>query len=258
MAKSLGKTADYQFFLKRSGYYKNLFDSQTKLMRGKDSKGEWRIPFNELALSHADTSGGDYTEGNAWQYTWQVQHDTAGLMELMGGNDAFVAKLNTLFTMDSTGVASGFVKDVTGLIGQYAHGNEPSHHVAYLYALAGEPAKTQELIRKICTTQYLDKVEGLCGNDDCGQMSAWYVLSALGFYPVNPCGGEYVLGAPQVAKAAISLPEGKTFAIEAVNLSAENMYVESIELNGKEYVKNTISHKEIMQGGVLKFHMSSH
>lgn len=257
MAKSLGKTADYQFFLKRSGNYKNLFDSQTKLMRGKDSKGEWRAPFDPLALSHASTSGGDYTEGNAWQYTWQVQHDPQGLLELMGGDEVFTAKLDTLFTMDSTKVSSGFVKDVTGLIGQYAHGNEPCHHVAYLYALAGKPAKTQELIRKICNTQYLDKVEGLCGNDDCGQMSAWYVLSALGFYPVNPCGGEYVLGAPQVAKAEISLPGGKTFTIEAVHLSDKNQYVKSMELNGQAYTQKTISHQAIMQGGTLKFHMSN-
>jgi predicted alpha-1,2-mannosidase len=232
-AKALNKQEDFEFFSKRSGYYKNLFDKGTRLMRGKDSKGNWRTPFNSFALSQASESGGDYTEGNAWQYTWHIQHDVPGLIELMGGPEYFTTKLDSLFEMSVKKEASGFVADVTGLIGQYAHGNEPSHHVAYLYALAGKPWKTQQLVRQICQTQYRNEINGLCGNDDCGQMSAWLIFSNLGFYPVNPCGGEYILGAPQLKKASVSLPNGKHFIVEANDLSEENLYVQAIELNGK-------------------------
>jgi len=254
-AKALNKTDDYNYFLKRSSFYKNLFDQQTKLMRGKDSNGKWRSPFNSFALSHASTSGGDYTEGNAWQYTWHIQHDIPGLIDLMGSADYFTAKLDSLFEMSSKKEGSGFVLDVTGLIGQYAHGNEPSHHIAYLYTLAGKPWKTQKLVREICQTQYQDKINGLCGNDDCGQMSAWYIFTNLGFYPVNPCGGEFVLGAPQLPKATIKLQNGKSFTVEAVNFSKDNMYVQSVELNGKTYGKNVINYQDILSGGQLKFYM---
>ncbi len=254
-AKALDKTDDYNFFLKRSSFYKNLFDRQSMLMRGKDSQGRWRVPFNPFELSHASTSGGDYTEGNAWQYTWHIQHDVPGLISLMGGADYFTAKLDSLFEMSSKKEGSGFVMDVTGLIGQYAHGNEPSHHVAYLYALAGKPWKTQKLVHEICQAEYQDKIDGLCGNDDCGQMSAWYIFSSLGFYPVNPCGGEFVLGAPQLPGATISLPDGKKFIIKTENFSTENNYVQSVKLNGKEYAKTTISYGDIMKGGELNFSM---
>lgn len=256
-AQALNKTDDYHFFLKRSSYYKNLFDQQTKLMRGKDSKGQWRTPFNSFALSHASFSGGDYTEGNAWQYTWHIQHDVPGLIELMGSADYFTAKLDSLFEMSINKENSGSVLDVTGLIGQYAHGNEPSHHVAYLYALAGKPWKTQKLVREICQVQYQDKINGLCGNDDCGQMSAWYIFTNLGFYPVNPCGGDYVIGAPQLSKATVTLGNGKTFTVEAVNFSEKNMYVKSVELNGKPYNQATINHADIVKGGTLKFVMTN-
>ena len=158
-------------------------------MRGKDSTGSWRVPFNMFSLSHASSHGGDYTEGNAWQYTWHVQHDVPGLIELFGGKEVFLNKLDSLFTIELKG--SGLA-DVTGLIGQYAHGNEPSHHVTFLYALAGKPERTQELIREIFDTQYKNKPDGLCGNDDCGQMSAWYMFNAMGFYPVDPVSGHYV------------------------------------------------------------------
>lgn len=256
-AKALNKQEDFEFFSKRSGFYKNLFDPQTRLMRGKDSKGNWRTPFDSFSLSQASNSGGDYTEGNAWQYTWHIQHDVPGLMELMGGPDYFSSKLDSLFEISVSKEAHGFVADVTGLIGQYAHGNEPSHHVAYLYALSGKPWKTEQLVRQITTTQYQNKINGLCGNDDCGQMSAWLIFSNLGFYPVNPCGGGYVLGAPQLKKATVSLPDGKTFTVEAADLSDANLYVQSIELNGAKYEKRTISHEEIMRGGNLKFYMGS-
>ena len=256
-AKALGKNEDYEFFRKRADYYKNMFDPESKLMRPKDSKGQWKEPFDKLVLSHASTSGGDYTEGNAWQYTWHVQHDPEGLIELMGGAEYFTAKLDSLFTLESTIEGTGFVADVSGLIGQYAQGNEPSHHVAYFYTLAGKPYRTEELIHEICKTQYRDEVDGLCGNDDCGQMSAWYIFSVMGFYPVNPCGGEYILGAPQLPRASLNLANGKTFAVVAENFSPENIYVQSVELNGNEYSDNRISHEMILRGGTLKFVMGS-
>jgi predicted alpha-1,2-mannosidase len=172
MAKALGKTEDYDYFIRRSDFYKNLFDPQLKLMRGKDSNGKWRTPFNSFQLSHAASSGGDFTEGNSWQYTWHIQHDVNGLIKLMGDNETFTNKLDSLFFLESHAENSGFVSDVTGLIGQYAHGNEPSHHVIYLYSFAGKSWKTQELVREVFDRFYLSKPDGLCGNDDCGQMSA--------------------------------------------------------------------------------------
>ena len=254
-AKALGKEEDYQFFMKRSKTYKNLFDPETKLMRGKDSKGNWRIPFDALALAHAGTAGGDYTEGNAWQYTWHVQQDVDGLASLLGGKEKFADKLDSLFKLDPVKKSTGFALDVSGLIGQYAHGNEPSHHVAYLYSLLGRSWRTQELVREINDLFYLNKPDGLCGNDDCGQMSAWYIFSAMGFYPVNPVGGVYVLGAPQVPEVSIALPNGKTFTVTAVELSKKNKYVQKISLNGKPYDKTSINHQDIMNGGNLVFVM---
>lgn len=256
MAKALGKEDDYAYFIKRAGFYKNLFDPQTGLMRGKDSHGNWRSPFNTFLLSHAGTAGGDYTEGNAWQYTWHVQHDIDGLIELMNGKENFVSKLDSLFFLDTQAENTGFVSDVTGLIGQYAHGNEPSHHVAYMYSYADRKDKTQELIREIFDRFYLSKPDGLCGNDDCGQMSAWYIFSAMGFYPVDPISGEYVLGAPQIEQVTLSLPNKKTFTVQAKNLTAENKYVQSVVLNGKPLTGLTIGHQEIMNGGNLVFTMT--
>lgn len=257
VAKAFGKEEDYRFFSKRSNYYKNLFDPETKLMRGKDSKGHWRKPFNALALSHAGTAGGDYTEGNAWQYTWHVQQNVHALIDLMGGKEKFTTKLDSLFSMSDSKEGAGFVLDVTGLIGQYAHGNEPSHHVAYLYILAGKPWRTQELVYDIVKTKYVNEVNGLCGNDDCGQMSAWYIFANLGFYPVNPCGGEYVLGAPQIEKATIKLPGGKIFTVTTENFSDENIYVDHVELNGGRLDRPTILHSNIVNGGSLKFFMTN-
>lgn len=257
MALAMGKTEDYEYFTRRANYYKNLFDLETKLMRGKDSKGMWRNPFQTFLLSHAYTSGGDYTEGNAWQYTWHVQHDIEGLIELMGGKAYFVHKLDSLFFLDIEAENTGFVSDVTGLIGQYAHGNEPSHHVAYMYSYADRKDKTQELIREIFDRFYLPKPDGLCGNDDCGQMSAWYIFSAMGFYPVNPVDGEYVLGAPQIEKISLSLPGNKICTVEAKGLSKENKYVKSVEWNGKSITGLTISHQDLMDGGNLVFTMTN-
>jgi predicted alpha-1,2-mannosidase len=256
-AKALGQSDDFKYFMNRSGFYQNLFDKQTCLMRGKDSAGCWRTPFHTSLLSAAGSIGGDYTEGNAWQYTWHIQHDVDGLIKLMGGSSNFTEKLDSLFAMKVATEKSGSVLDVSGLIGQYAHGNEPSHHVSYLYTLAGKPWRTHELVRQIIESQYSDAKNGLCGNEDCGQMSAWYIFSNLGFYPVNPCGGEFVLGAPQLKGATINLPGGKAFKIKTVNFSDGNRYVQSIKLNGNDYEKNTISYQNIIQGGELTFIMGS-
>ena len=257
MAKVLGKKDDYNYFTKRAGFYKNLFDSRIKLMRGKDSNGNWRTPFNSFLLSHEGTSGGDFTEGNSWQYTWHIQHDVPGLIKLMGGNDYFTTKLDSLFFIESTTEQSGFISDVTGLIGQYAHGNEPSHHIAYLYPYANRPDRTAEIVREVFDRFYLPKRDGLCGNDDCGQMSAWYIFSALGFYPVDPVSGEYVIGAPQVHEMKLQLPNGKTFTMKANNLSTKNKYVKSIKLNGKPLKSFTITYDQLMKGGQIEFEMTA-
>lgn len=252
MAKRMGKTEDAAYFARRADFYKNLFDSSTQFMRPKKSDGTWKSSFNPSQIGHAESVGGDYTEGNAWQYTWHVQHDVPGLIALFGGEEPFLNKLDSLFTLKLETTQA----DVTGLIGQYAHGNEPSHHVTYLYALAGRPERTQELIREIFDTQYSPKPNGLCGNDDCGQMSAWYMFSAMGFYPVNPVSGEYVFGAPQLPEFVLHLADGKTFTIKAEGLSEANKYVKSITLNGEPYTKNFISHADIVKGGTLVYQMT--
>ena len=251
MAKRMGKEEDAAYFAKRADFYKNLFDKETKFMRPRNSNGTWKTPFDPSEVAHAESKGGDYTEGNAWQYTWHVQHDVPGLIELFGGEEAFLNKLDSVFTIELKTTQA----DVTGLIGQYAHGNEPSHHVTYLYALAGRAERTQELIRQIFDTQYRPEPDGLCGNDDCGQMSAWYMFSAMGFYPVDPVSGNYVFGAPQMPQITLKLANGKTFTVIAEGISAENKYVESITLNGEPYTKNYISHEDILNGGTLVFKM---
>jgi predicted alpha-1,2-mannosidase len=256
MAKKLGKTEDYEFFMNRSGFYKNHYDNETKSMRPKDSKGEWLTPFDPYRLAHADSNiGGHYTEGNALQYTWHVLQDIPGLIELLGGKEEAGKVLDFLFTTEQE--STGTLSDVTGLIGQYAHGNEPSHHIAYIYMYLDRPEDTQRLIRQICKNFYQNKPDGLIGNDDCGQMSAWYMFSAMGFYPVNPVSGELVFGAPQLPKTTLNLDNGKTFTIEAINLSEENMYIEKIELNGSIYTEKFITYDDIMNGGELTFYMTS-
>ena len=253
MATRMGKKEDIEYYGKRKDFYKNLFDTQTQFMRPRKSDGTWKSPFDPSNVGHSESVGGDYTEGNAWQYTWHVQHDVPGLIELFGGEEPFLNKLDSVFTVElKTNQA-----DVTGLIGQYAHGNEPSHHVAYLYTMAGKPERTQELIRQIFDTQYRPEPDGLCGNDDCGQMSAWYMFSAMGFYPVDPVSGNYVFGAPQMPKIVLNLADGKTFTVIAEGISEENKYVESITLNGEAYTKNYITHEDIMKGGTLVFKMKN-
>ena len=241
--------------------YTNLFDATTGFFRGRDSRGAWRGDFEPLRLCNAHTLGGDFTEANAWQYLWHVQHDVPGLMELLGGRDKFLAKLETLFTLPSETPGLPPLDDVSGLIGQYAHGNEPSHHVAYLFALAGEPKRTQELVRELTGEKFYSlKPEGICGNEDGGQMSAWYLFSVLGFYPVDPSSGEYVLGAPQVEKAIIrSTPTPNTYTsltIIARGLSEKNKYVKSVTWNGVPIMNGKIRHADLVKGGELVFEMT--
>lgn len=254
VAKAMDKQDDFVAFSKRADFYKNLYDPSTKLMRGKNSNGNWVSPFDPFKISHASTSGGDYTEGNAWHYSWHVMHDPEGLIKLMDGNTSYIAKLDSLFKLDSKVYGDGATVDVTGLIGQYAQGNEPSHHVAYLYTLSGAPKKAQEIINQIVNTLYSNKPDGLSGNDDCGQMSAWYIFSTLGFYPVNPVSGNYVFGVPAFKKAVLHLGK-KDFIINAKNLSASNRYILQTNLNGKLHVSTSISHADLLNGGELTFIM---
>ncbi len=256
MAKALGKEDDYQFFIKRSKFYQNLFDPDLKLVRPKDSNGKWKTPFDPYALI-SESGNRDYTEGNAWQWSWHVQQDVPGLIGLFGSKEAFVQKLDSLFFV-SVDSLPGHVRipDVTGLIGSYAHGNEPSHHIAYLYNYAGRPDKTAEIVREVFDKFYLPRRDGLCGNDDCGQMSAWYMFSAFGFYPVDPVSGEYIFGAPQVHEATLHLPGGNTFTIKVNNLSVSNKYVKAIRLNGKPMDYFSINYKNIENDGTLEFDMT--
>jgi predicted alpha-1,2-mannosidase len=222
-------------------------------MRGRNSDGKWVTPFDKLRNSHAGDAEEDYTEGNAWHYTWHVMQDIEGLIKLIRGKEKFALKLDSFFSLEST-VKGEVTVDVTGLIGQYVHGNEPCHHVAYLYNYADQPWKTQEKVNHILTTLYNDTPDGLCGNDDCGQMSAWYIFSSLGFYPVNPADGKYVFGKPMHSKAVLNF--GKIpFIVEAKNLSPENIYIQKIELNGKLYSEQFITYQDIVRGGHLIFTM---
>jgi predicted alpha-1,2-mannosidase len=251
MAKKTGRTDDYEVFSKRAGYYKNYFDSSVGFIRPRMADGTWRTPYDPFTSIH---TVGDFCEGNGWQYTFFVPHDPEGLISLFGGDKPFCDKLDSFFVAkgDLGELASA---DISGLIGMYAHGNEPSHHIAYLYAFAGQQWKTAEKVRYILNKFYSTKEDGLIGNEDCGQMSAWYVMSALGFYPVHPANGVYVFGSPLFDKAVVGLPGNKFFTIETVNNSKENIYIQSAELNGFSYKKSFILFNDIVKGGTLKFVM---
>lgn len=253
VAKKLGKKDEYGLFMERAGYYRHYWDPTVRFFRGKNSDGSRNSDFNPFRSIHRSD---DYCEGNAWQYTWLVPHDVDGLMTLMGGKEAFVEKLDSLFMLEEN-LGAEMSPDITGLIGQYAHGNEPGHHITYLYALAGEHDKTAEIVRHILTDYYDDKPDGIQGNEDCGQMSSWYVFSSMGFYPVQPAGGEYVLGAPIFDSVEINLPDDKVFKVISHDNSDVNKYVDHVKLNGKDYDKPTISHSDIMNGGTLEFFMAS-
>jgi len=250
MARVLGKDDDYNIFLKRAHYYENVFDTSGQFMRPRNMDGSWVEPFDPMEAGNRY-----YTEANAWQYTWSVPHDVEGLIELMGGAEKFIKKLDALFEQ------SPEVKgppDITGLIGQYAHGNEPSHHIAYLYNYAGAPWKTQERVRQIMDGLYGPGPQGLCGNEDCGQISAWYVFSAMGFYPVCPGQGMYVIGSPIFERVTIHLNrpyKADKFIIKANNVSSEDKYIQSAVFNGKALKKPWIRHSDITAGGTLTFEM---
>ncbi len=252
-AEALGKTGDANYFTDRSHSYRNYFDPSTHFMRGRDSKKGWRTPFSPFASTHrAD----DYCEGNGWQYTWLAPHDVAGLEACFGSREKMIEKLDSLFTVSSVIEGGETSPDISGLIGQYAHGNEPSHHILYLYTMLGQPWKTADKVREVLTTLYHDQPDGLSGNEDVGQMSAWYVLSALGMYEVEPAGGRYWFGSPLFDRVEIAVPGG-TFTVTAENNSAENKYIQRIWLNGQPYTKHWIVHADVMKGGELRFEMGA-
>jgi predicted alpha-1,2-mannosidase len=245
VAKRLGSQSDYSIFIQRSGYWKNVFDPATGFVRPKNARGEWMLPFDPK-----ESIG--FQEGNAWIYTWYVPQDIYGLIAAMGGDSHFEQKLDSLYNGPAkSGNQSGNV----GYYGLSEFSNEPSHHVPYLYSYIGKPSKTAEKVNHILTEFYSNKPNGLCGNDDCGQTSAWYVLSSLGFYPVNPSGGEYVLGTPMASRSEISLYNGKHFVIRAENLNKQNIYIQKAELNGLPYTKSYLKHTDILTGGELVLHM---
>jgi len=253
LARDLGRNDLAEEFSERSQAWRELFDPQTRFMRGKTAEGEWAEPFDPRRSDHRE--GTDYTEGNAWQHSWFVPHDVAGLIQAMGGEEAFLAKLDSLFELDTIITGENVSADISGLIGQYAHGNEPSHHIAYLYNYARAPWKTADRVREILATQYDDTPFGLSGNEDCGQMTAWYVLSALGLYPVNPAEAAWVLGSPLFPEAVIDLGNGRTFVIRALGVSDENRYVQRARLNGKPYGRTYLWHADVAAGGILELDM---
>lgn len=251
LAAKLNKDTDYQRFHKRSEYYRNLFHPKTKFFQSKNDKGEWIEPFDPY--QYGGNGGHPFTEGNAWQYFWYVPHNIQALMELTGGTKAFEQKLDTFFT--STYKSEQMNHNASGFVGQYAHGNEPSHHVAYLYNFAGQPWKTQKYVSHILNTLYNNTSSGYAGNDDCGQMSAWYVFSAMGFYPVNPADGRYVIGSPLLDECTLKLAGNKEFRIRTIRKSPEDIYIQSVTLNGKKHKDFFITHQDIMNGGTMVFKM---
>lgn len=254
MAHSMGRMKDYEYFKKRSENYKLYYDKESGFFRGKMSDGSWNPIFHPIKSKKPWAT--DYAEGNPWQYLWLVPQDVDGLVELMGGKKDFIAKLDAFFSLKSND-EEDMLLDLTGQIGQYAHGNEPSHHIAYLYAYVGQQWKTARIIRYILKNFYTDKPDGLIGNEDCGQMSAWYVLSSIGFYPVFTASGKYVLGSPLFDKVVFNHGSGNKFAIKVLNNSPENMYIQDVLLNGKKYNLSYIKHEDILQNGELIIKMGS-
>ncbi len=252
-AAAINKTDEYNAYLKSSKNYQNYFDKSIGFMRGKLANGKWRGDFNPSYSLHMED---DYVEGNAWQYTWLVPHDVEGLIDVFGGKERFASKLDSLFTVSSD-LNKGASIDISGMIGQYAHGNEPSHHILYMYPFVGQQWKTAEKVRQVFDQFYKATPNGLIGNEDCGQMSAWYIFSALGFYPVNPVNGMFVFGSPMADEVAIKLNNGKQFKITASNNGKNNKYIQAIKLNGKAYTKSFIMYKDIMNGGDLAYTMGS-
>lgn len=256
MGRRLGEKEIENTFTKRASYYKNIFDKETSFFRGKDSNGNWRMPFNPLTATSPMNNPGDYTEANAWQYFWTpTQYDISGVTELLGGKNNFTKKLNEFFTTEAENPDKFLGQEA--MIGQYAHGNEPGHHIIYLYAYSNEPQKGQKYIHQVINEFHNNTPDGMIGNDDCGQMSAWYILSTLGFYPVNPADGEFVLGSPQVKKARIQLSNNKNFNIKAKNISEQAICNETRFLNGTKINIPFITYQDIMNGGNLTFEMTN-
>ena len=251
VAKLLGKTDDYNYFFNRSRSYKKYYDPETRFMRAVGTDGKFRLPFNPFFAEHRTN---DYTEGNAWQYTFLVPHDVKGLIQLFGSDKAFMSKLDSLFFVEGW-AGDNASPDMSGLTGQYAHGNEPSHHVIYMYNYAGRPDKAAPLLRKMLNEMYLDQPDGLSGNEDVGQMSAWYILSSVGLYQVDPVGGRFVIGSPLFDKATVNVGAGKTFTVVAKNNSDRNIYVQSARLNGKTLKNSYIEFNDIRHGGTLELVM---
>ena len=257
-ARALGKPEKAAFFARRSGNWRNVLDPETGYVRGRDRKGNWRTPFDPKRCGHCWFQDNDFTEGNAMQYTWHVMQDPEGLIAALGGCESALERLIALFEAESKAYGENNAHDVSGLVGQYAHGNEPSHHIAYFFTLLGRPDLAGQYLRRIFETQYGTAADGLNGNEDCGQMSAWYLFTALGFYPLDPCGGDYVIGAPQVSAAQVKVGgegERRTFRVLAKGLSKENKYVRSVRLNGKPITNWKIRHEDIMKGGEIVFEM---
>lgn len=251
VAKLLGKTDDYNYFFNRSRSYKKYYDPETRFLRAVDTDGKFRLPFNPFFAEHRTN---DYTEGNAWQYTFLVPHDVKGLIKLFGSDKAFLSKLDSLFFVEGW-AGDNASPDMSGMTGQYAHGNEPSHHVIYMYNYAGRPDKAAPLLRKMLNEMYLDQPDGLSGNEDVGQMSAWYILSSVGLYQVDPVGGRFVIGSPLFDKATVNVGGGKTFTVVAKNNSDKNIYVQSARLNGKTLKNSYVDFNDIRRGGTLELVM---
>ena len=251
VAKLLGKVDDYEYFFNRSRLYKKYYDPETRFMRAVGTDGKFRLPFNPFFAEHRTN---DYTEGNAWQYTFLVPHDVKGLINLFGSDKAFMSKLDSLFFVEGW-AGDNASPDMSGMTGQYAHGNEPSHHVIYMYNYAGRPDKAAPLLRKMLNEMYLDQPDGLSGNEDVGQMSAWYILSSVGLYQVDPVGGRFVIGSPLFDKATVNVGAGKTFTVVAKNNSDRNIYVQSARLNGKTLKNSYIEFNDIRHGGTLELVM---
>ena len=251
VAKLLGKSDDYNYFFNRSRSYKKYYDPETRFMRAVGTDGKFRLPFNPFFAEHRTN---DYTEGNAWQYTFLVPHDVKGLINLFGSDKAFMSKLDSLFFVEGW-AGDNASPDMSGMTGQYAHGNEPSHHVIYMYNYAGRPDKAAPLLRKMLNEMYLDQPDGLSGNEDVGQMSAWYILSSVGLYQVDPVGGRFVIGSPLFDKATVNVGAGKTFTVVAKNNSDRNIYVQSARLNGKALKNSYIDFNDISHGGTLELVM---
>lgn len=251
VAKLLGKKDDYEYFFNRSRSYKKYYDSETRFLRAVDTDGKFRLPFNPFFAEHRTN---DYTEGNAWQYTFLVPHDVKGLIKLFGSDKAFMSKLDSLFFVEGW-AGDNASPDMSGMTGQYAHGNEPSHHVIYMYNYAGRPDKAAPMLRKMLNEMYLDQPDGLSGNEDVGQMSAWYILSSVGLYQVDPVGGRFVIGSPLFDRATVNVGGGKTFSVVAKNNSDKNIYVQSARLNGKTLKNSYVDFNDIRRGGTLELVM---